>query len=274
MATPIVAPTMRAVLSIPEAVPARAGGTAATATPLTGRGIQAKTDADNKERQLDHGLVFSGMKAIASAPKPMHAIPAAMTMRGPIGQIADQLGHDDKAERHRQQFESGDEWGRAADRLKIERRDEEKGVHAERHQAASAAEMTGWLRSDSGKNGPGVRASVQTNAAAAKAAVASKRRCPSPMRSFDRGEGEAAERDNGQDLAGQIESSAFRLSALLNCVEREKQRRRASWQAHIENASPSDTVHEPAAERRADDESKSVATRPDTHRGARSSRRG
>ena len=34
---PMVAPIMRAVLSRPDAVPDRAGGTAATATPLTGR---------------------------------------------------------------------------------------------------------------------------------------------------------------------------------------------------------------------------------------------
>jgi hypothetical protein len=44
---------------------------------IDGGGVQAKSDADDKERQINAGQdsYFSEMNAIASAPKPMHAIP-------------------------------------------------------------------------------------------------------------------------------------------------------------------------------------------------------
>ena len=84
MATPSVAPTMRAVLTRPDAVPDRSGGSAATATPLTGAVFKPSPmpTTNNSNSTMTSG-VASPMKAKASAPAPMHAMPAVITTRGP-----------------------------------------------------------------------------------------------------------------------------------------------------------------------------------------------
>src|SRR6185312_2350878 len=95
----------------------------------------------------------------------------------------------------------------------------------------------------------------------------SEERCrPSPMRSFDRGEGKTTEGNNGEDLTRQIELAAFRLDAFLDRIQREKQSSRAGRQTHVKNASPADAVDEPASDRWPDDEGKAIAACPDTHR--------
>jgi hypothetical protein len=86
MATPKVAPTMRAVLSMPEAVPERSGGSAATATPFTGAVFRPRprpTPTTNISIETITRLVCSSMRASASAPAPMQNMPAVITVRGP-----------------------------------------------------------------------------------------------------------------------------------------------------------------------------------------------
>ena len=76
---PIVAPIIRAVLSIPDAVPERACGTVATATPLTGLVLRPRPmPTINSAPAISQALVSGPTNASRIAPTPMQAMPPVM----------------------------------------------------------------------------------------------------------------------------------------------------------------------------------------------------
>ena len=83
-ATPSVAPTMRAVLTRPEAVPERAAGTLATATAFTGPVLRPRPQPiTSKPASTRTRLSLSGMSASMNRPVPIIAMPNVIGRRGP-----------------------------------------------------------------------------------------------------------------------------------------------------------------------------------------------
>ncbi len=65
-------------------MPDRSGGSAATATPLTGAVFNpSPMPTNSNSHSMRASGVASPMKTNASAPAPMQTIPAVITMRGP-----------------------------------------------------------------------------------------------------------------------------------------------------------------------------------------------
>jgi hypothetical protein len=81
---PSVAPTMRAVLMSPEAVPERAGGRLATATALTGPVLNPSPAPITRRAHSINNRFGAGETNVSRrSPPPIAAMPAAMMMRAP-----------------------------------------------------------------------------------------------------------------------------------------------------------------------------------------------
>ena len=127
---------MRVVLSMPDAVPERAGGNAATATPLTGAVFSPRptpTTSNASSIRRSAGRLADGGEP--SAPAPMHSMPAVITTRGPRRLFRWPTNCETRKNASASAaVEAGDEGSSPAHGLEVERHDEQQRVHAERHQ--------------------------------------------------------------------------------------------------------------------------------------------
>ncbi len=83
-AMPSVAPTMRVVLTRPEAVPARPAGTLATATALTGPVLSPRpTPMTRSAASMSSRLGSVDTRHRSRSPDPMQAMPAHIITRAP-----------------------------------------------------------------------------------------------------------------------------------------------------------------------------------------------